>query len=253
MYNIKNFVLFGDSITELGFKYEEKGWAILLADKYIRKVDIINRGFSGYNTEHAIELFPRIFSKENCKNTLLMTIFFGANDAGVNGEQMLSSEKYIENIRKLINLSLETFPDNCPIIVITPPPCFAKKFNDYRGIYKHENKRTEEFRNFCLSTIQEFSGNSRIFSIDIWEEILGKTWNTESEEYDKILDGYLSDGLHLNGKANEILYNKLIELIKANFPHLISEEMPMNGPYWRDIDPKKIKEAFDKNQKEHHL
>lgn len=217
---------------------------MLLSDKYIRKVDVINRGFSGYNSLHALELFHRLFSKENCKNTLLMTLFFGANDSGVNGEQMLSSEDYVANMRKLINLSLETFPENCPVIVITPPPCYAEKFNESRGIHKHENQRTEEFRNLCLSVIQEFSSNSRVYSVDIWEDILGKTWNVESEEFNRILNDYVSDGLHLNAKGNEILFNKLIKLIDEKLPHLNADNMKRIGPYWRDIDPDNIKAAF---------
>jgi len=244
MYNIKKFVLFGDSITELGYSYDEKGWVMLLSDKYIRKVDVVNRGFSGYNTVHALELFPRIFNKENCKDTLLMTIFFGANDCGINVLQSIPGEEYVANMRKLINLSLETFPENCPIIVITPPPCLAKMFNESRGIHKHENKRTEEFRNLCLSTIQEFSNTSRVYGVDIWEDIFGEKWDADSEEFNEILKNYVADGLHLNKNGNEILFNKLVKLIEEKFPHLNSETMKMNGPYWRDIDPNNVSAAF---------
>ncbi|ORX82840.1 SGNH hydrolase [Anaeromyces robustus] len=248
MFNFKNFILFGDSITEKGYEYDQKGWVMSLSEKYIRNVDVINRGFSGYNTIHAIEIFPRIFSKEVCKDTLLMTLFFGANDAGNNPEQMVSNEGYFANMRKLINLCLETFPENCPVIVITPPPCYSKKFNEDRGINKHENKRTEEFRNLCISAIKEFSNNPRVFYVDLWEDIFGKTWDVESEEFDKILDNYVSDGLHLNGNGNDLLYKKLVQLIDEKLPHLSADNMKMNAPSWRDIDPNHVKEAFQSFQ-----
>ena len=44
-------VLFGDSITQRGFA--AGGWGARLADHYVRKADIINRGFSGYNSTWA--------------------------------------------------------------------------------------------------------------------------------------------------------------------------------------------------------
>ena len=46
----KLVVLFGDSITEGGFDVEHLGWACHLASAYSRKVDVVNRGLSGYNT-----------------------------------------------------------------------------------------------------------------------------------------------------------------------------------------------------------
>ncbi len=43
-------VLFGDSITQQGFGLNgHVGWASLLANDYIRRADVLNRGFSGYN------------------------------------------------------------------------------------------------------------------------------------------------------------------------------------------------------------
>ena len=41
--------LFGDSLTQYAFG-SEGGWAAMLADKLQRKADVVNRGFSGYNT-----------------------------------------------------------------------------------------------------------------------------------------------------------------------------------------------------------
>ena len=48
-----SILLFGDSITEYGFGIEEVrfGWASLLSSLYSRRADVLNRGFSGYNTK----------------------------------------------------------------------------------------------------------------------------------------------------------------------------------------------------------
>jgi len=198
----------------------------------------------GYNTVHALELFPKIFNKEICKDTLLMTLFFGANDCSLNPIQMITPEAYVKNMRQLIQLSLETFPENCPIIVITPPPCYARKFNEDHDFHDHENKRTEEFRNLCLATVKEFSNNARVFHIDIWEDILGESWDTETEEFNEKINQYLCDGLHLNAAGNDLIYNNLIKLIDEKLPHLSSDNLSLIGPYWRDINPINYKVSF---------
>lgn len=49
--HLDQFLLFGDSITQFSFNPHELGWGASLADSYARKLDVVNRGYSGYNTE----------------------------------------------------------------------------------------------------------------------------------------------------------------------------------------------------------
>ena len=49
-------LLLGDSQTQLGGG--EGGWAQLLTDQYVRRLDIINRGFSGLTSPLTTELPP---------------------------------------------------------------------------------------------------------------------------------------------------------------------------------------------------
>ncbi|CDO74879.1 hypothetical protein BN946_scf185004.g29 [Trametes cinnabarina] len=55
-------VLLGDSLTELGFN--DNGFAAKLANAYVRKLDVVNRGFSGYNTDWIIPVFEQIVYDE---------------------------------------------------------------------------------------------------------------------------------------------------------------------------------------------
>ena len=56
-----SIVLFGDSITQQAFGVDGNiGWASLLAADYTRRADVINRGYSGYNTKMAIDLLPSL-------------------------------------------------------------------------------------------------------------------------------------------------------------------------------------------------
>jgi hypothetical protein len=60
------FVLFGDSITQRGFA--PGGWAAALADRYGRRVDVVNRGYSGYNTALATHLLPHVFPQARLRD-----------------------------------------------------------------------------------------------------------------------------------------------------------------------------------------
>lgn len=75
------WVLFGDSITQRGFS--PNGWAGLLADAYQRRIDIVNRGYSGFNTKWAVPLLDRVFPAQSKDSVQLATVFFGANDAAL--------------------------------------------------------------------------------------------------------------------------------------------------------------------------
>ena len=105
-----SIVLFGDSITQQGFGMDGNvGWASLLASDYSRRADVFNRGFSGYNTKMALDLFPSIFpttslSKGSVGSGMLFcTVFFGANDAALPGQrQHVPVEDYGKNLEKII-------------------------------------------------------------------------------------------------------------------------------------------------------
>ncbi|OMJ08795.1 Isoamyl acetate-hydrolyzing esterase 1-like protein, partial [Smittium culicis] len=62
-------VAFGDSITQRGQDPKMKGWVSQLINRYIRKLDVLNRGFAGYNTKSGCVMFPRIFPTTNGKPT----------------------------------------------------------------------------------------------------------------------------------------------------------------------------------------
>lgn len=54
---LDQIILFGDSITQQSFS-QERGFAFgaELSNQYVRKLDVINRGFSGYNTAQALKV-----------------------------------------------------------------------------------------------------------------------------------------------------------------------------------------------------
>ena len=77
--NRRQIVLVGDSLTQRGYD-SKKGWVSKLASSYVRRADVINRGYSGYNTRWVLDLMkrkPKLFVKK----PTLVVVFLGANDA----------------------------------------------------------------------------------------------------------------------------------------------------------------------------
>ncbi|VFV29818.1 isoamyl acetate-hydrolyzing [Lynx pardinus] len=68
------------------FSFQQGGWGASLADKLVRKCDVLNRGFSGYNTRWAKIILPRLIKKgTGLDSPVAVTIFFGANDSALKG------------------------------------------------------------------------------------------------------------------------------------------------------------------------
>lgn len=54
---------------------------------HCRKCDVLNRGFSGYNTRWAKIILPSLIREGNSLDTpVAVTIFFGANDSALKGK-----------------------------------------------------------------------------------------------------------------------------------------------------------------------
>lgn len=61
----RKIVLFGDSLTQ--YSFDSKGWGAIIANHYQRKCDVFNRGYSGYTTNQAVEMFNTVFDAEFVK------------------------------------------------------------------------------------------------------------------------------------------------------------------------------------------
>ncbi|NXS09868.1 IAH1 esterase, partial [Neodrepanis coruscans] len=117
-------LLFGDSITE--YSFQENGWGAYLAERLVRKCDVVNRGISGYNTRWAKLILPRLITGSSSGDSIVaVTIFFGANDSALkdlNPKQHVPLEEYAANLKSMIQYLKSVDITEDRIILITPPP-----------------------------------------------------------------------------------------------------------------------------------
>ncbi|XP_010159957.1 PREDICTED: isoamyl acetate-hydrolyzing esterase 1 homolog, partial [Eurypyga helias] len=108
------------------FSFQENGWGAFLAERLVRKCDVVNRGLSGYNTKWAKLILPRLISKSaGAESTVAVTIFFGANDSALkdlNPKQHVPLEEYAANLKSMIQYLKSVDITEDRIILITPPP-----------------------------------------------------------------------------------------------------------------------------------
>ncbi|KAH6653938.1 GDSL-like Lipase/Acylhydrolase [Truncatella angustata] len=257
-------VLFGDSLfqgaTDLaeGFSFQAA-----LQKHCIRRLDVVNRGFSGWNTEDAVKYLPEIFpaKSEGSPGPRLryLLVLLGANDAShpwSHPTQFCAKDEYKANLKKII-----THPNvvahNPKILLVTPPPLDETKIYQFdieeNGLDKltRTAANSAEYSQLARDVAAEVPGT---ILIDL-QDALTKHAITLTPEYDasnpqhhngKIpLLGYmegnggkgfrgglgqlLPDGLHLSGEAYRVLYGLVA-------PHI--------GPFPAALDEKDQKSEF---------
>ncbi|OMJ14805.1 Isoamyl acetate-hydrolyzing esterase 1-like protein, partial [Smittium culicis] len=62
-FEYDKFIAFGGSSTQWAWNTENSGWVAQLANAYSGKIDILNRGFAGYNTRWSKPIFSALFSQ----------------------------------------------------------------------------------------------------------------------------------------------------------------------------------------------
>lgn len=122
-----SIVLFGDSITQFSFNPELCGWGASVAFWYARQADVLNRGFSGYNTRQGLIILKKLLPLPQTRvgsQPRLLTIMFGANDAADavhNARQHVPVSEYETNLRDMIAHARASCP-GILVLLITPPP-----------------------------------------------------------------------------------------------------------------------------------
>jgi lysophospholipase L1-like esterase len=235
---LRPVILFGDSLTQQGFGIEGKvGWASLLAAAYTRRADILNRGFSGYNTNHALEILPRVFGTTS-NDALFCTLFWGANDAALVDEpQHVPIEQYAKNLSSMVaSIRSRQNSKPFPIILMTPPPVDEDAWAAWREI-DVSDRRNDVVRAYG-EKMKEVARELSCPVVDTWELLQGSTENRHQ---------YLSDGLHLSEKGNRAVYEGLMTLLKSQFADLAPMEdddgegkygksgLPMKEKLWKEL------------------
>lgn len=233
------FLLFGDSITQLSFV--PGGWGAALASHYARKADVVLRGYSGYNTRWALFLLHKIFPSGQSDSPLLVTVFFGANDAALSDRigkkvQHVPLPEYRENLRKIIShiKGIRT----AHVVLITPPPVdeetWSKTEMEEHGAKPEElpsrsNVQTGAYAEACVEVAKE----EGVAVIDLWSTM------QEKPGWQKI---YLSDGLHLTPDGNAIVFEGLTKVLKDK--GLAFEHMKWDFPEWSEVDSDEPGKSF---------
>eukprot|EP01038_Epipyxis_sp_PR26KG_P012407 gene12407-16640_t len=238
----KKIICFGDSITEFGsglLPSDGFGWVGLLQIWYSRKVDVVNRGYSGYNSRWAKYILQSAVISEKPD---LIFIFFGANDAsisytyGIEDSQYILLEKYSQNIEEMIKWIQKELPST-DIILITPTPIFEETLESFArenwNVQKlcRSNDHTHKYAVAC----KEIANRFQIPVIDAWKGLEGESTTRQA---------FLSDGLHLNERGNAKLFDLIKGVIQVQLSKWLPESIPMHMPDWKDIDYKNPSKTF---------
>ncbi|KAL3919939.1 MAG: hypothetical protein SGILL_003500, partial [Bacillariaceae sp.] len=208
------------------------GWVGLLSASYQRRADVLNRGFSGYNTRHALELVPKLFARaqsDDASMPLFCTLFFGANDSALPGErQHIPRDEFADNLTRIITSIREVShtKDNndFPIIIMTPPPVDSETWKRELGLYDYHDRTPEntiEYVNAAKTVAKELECPC----LDTWELLDGN----DIEKY----KDFLSDGLHLSENGNRKVHEGLMALLEKEFPHLAPSRF-IDGEYTKE-------------------
>ena len=99
----KKLILIGDSNTQFGYG-KEGAWVSLVSEMLQRKCDVINRGFSGYNTQNIRKFLPNILKEFDSNSICGIIVFLGTNDSALkNSLQHVSLEQYVDNLEWILN------------------------------------------------------------------------------------------------------------------------------------------------------
>ncbi|GAB1599931.1 Hypothetical predicted protein [Argonauta hians] len=219
--------LFGDSITQYAFGYDGC-WAALVADNLQRKCDIINRGFSGYNTRWCKKILPSVLSKTELKDAVFVTIFLGANDCGdvnINPLQHVPVHEYKTNLVEMVHILQESGLSADQVILIGPPAVDEEAYTQdcqRKGrVCSNFNKNTISYAVACKEAAEETGTHC----IDLYTEM------TKHNNWKEMLN----DGLHLSNKGSSFLFSLLHPIIEE-----LTKDLPFILPYWRDVDPNNL-------------
>ncbi|KAL3488567.1 SGNH hydrolase-type esterase domain-containing protein [Aspergillus germanicus] len=247
LYNpYDQFMLFGDSITQGSSNSDLVfGFQPALQDAYQRVLDVINRGFGGYNTAHAVKVFPKFFPTPETASVRFLAIWFGANDASLlecNNNQHIPLDAYKKNLTWIVQHPA-TVAQNPHILIIAPTPV-----NEYQLQGFDEDKgnvhptRTNAHTRLYAQAAREVAESLNVPVVDLWSAFMAKAGWKEGEPLigsreapnHEGFAGLFTDGLHLTADGYRVVYDEVIKAIQTTWPDEAPGKLPQVFPAWME-------------------
>lgn len=222
---MKSAVLFGDSITQEAFEPNRMGWVSSLSAYWVRRVDVISRGYGGYNSRWGLEILDEAVV---AMNPDVVIIFFGANDAvDTRVPQSVPLDEYVRNLRAIVG-SLRSKLSSVTVILMTPPPVYEpilEENNRLKGKALQRDRtveRTGKYANAVISLGEELG-------LSVVDNFYSMDPTKASREH------FFRDGLHLSAEGNQKVFNNIVTIIERDFPELNPEKNEMVWPHWSKV------------------
>ena len=239
-------VLLGDSLTQLSFD----GWGATLANVYQRRADVVNRGYSGYNTRFYLKL-PWLQESSNdqeeeeeeeeddaLRKACLVVIFFGANDAAlkdVDPHHYVSLEEYAQNLEALVarvRAHNHNASSSKNILLVTPPPVH----HEQRLVYQKQRygdkatgilERTLENTGLYAAACRQVASQLQLPCLDLYTDMKETAADGNNDDWSR----FLCDGLHFSAAGHAFVSQALLGAIAHHFPHLHVTADPRTGQW----------------------
>ncbi|KAH8780348.1 GDSL Lipase/Acylhydrolase family protein-like protein [Hyaloscypha finlandica] len=236
------FLLIGDSIVQFSSLLRDGFcFGAGLEEHCQRRLDVINRGLSGYNTAHTLAILQDLIPSTSCAKVDYLLILFGANDACLKDgptSQHVPLQIYRENLKTILNHSSIT-AHSPTIFLVTPPPINEVHLEQeldlkkgFGSITRHQ-KVTAQYADVVREVAREHE-DRKVVLVDLWEALmdarlrLTPTYVGQCEKRDdEVLRKLLVDGLHLTGDGYKVFLDKLLPLVGKEWAF-----EPLDNPSW---------------------
>ncbi|THH04560.1 hypothetical protein EW146_g10146 [Bondarzewia mesenterica] len=221
-----------------------------LADVYARKFDVLNRGYSGYNTEWALPVLEQVrlrppsnsavgSSPDSMNNTTSR-----ASDCSRSGlgpttracrgtSQHVPLSRFAENLRTMLRMITSAsspyyMPDTKIIFISAPPVNTYQRGADlaHRDPPRDLDRNFETTRTYAEEVVK-LGEREGVPVVDAWTRL----WEAAGKE-ERALETYLYDGLHVNEAGYKVVYDGIVEVIAKYYPELRHEEVKYKLPSW---------------------
>ncbi|PVH82493.1 SGNH hydrolase [Cadophora sp. DSE1049] len=231
------FILLGDSILQFS-SYLPNGasFGAGLAEHCIRRLDVINRGLSGYNTANVLVILEDLIPSTAAAKVDYLLLLLGSNDSCLPSspsKQHVALDKYRENLR--IILTHPSVTAHSPeILLVTPPPVNEVHLqeNDFGKGYSaltRVQKVTVQYADVVRELATEFK-NKNVVLVDLWAALM--------KEGARLTPDYMDDGKMIgtlekgdNAGLRTLLLDGL-HLTAAGYKVFLNEVLPFVGPEW---------------------